>query len=137
MLLASSVWEPASRTRQRWKKSAKAKTVTGAKGRRGDAGAVFDLAPNLGSVADKRAAYGGVIGGRENGADKLPKHLPPGRAVSVSKQCPKKVRETGQRTGRWISTQSVNTRNLAEWEKAETGRAVANFEDGMKATKLC
>jgi hypothetical protein len=40
--------------------SAKAKTVTVAKGQRGDAGAVFDLAPDVGSVSDKRAANGGV-----------------------------------------------------------------------------
>jgi hypothetical protein len=32
-----------------------------AKGHKGDAGAVFDLAPNLGSVSDKRAANGGVM----------------------------------------------------------------------------
>ena len=41
--------------------SAKAKTVTEAKGQKGDAGAVFDLAPGLGSVSDKRAANGGVM----------------------------------------------------------------------------
>ena len=40
---------------------AKAKTVTVAKGQKGDAGAVFDLAPELGSVSDKRAANGGVM----------------------------------------------------------------------------
>jgi hypothetical protein len=39
---------------------AKAKTVTVGKGQKGDAGAVFDLAPGLGSVSDKRAANGGV-----------------------------------------------------------------------------
>jgi hypothetical protein len=32
-----------------------------AKGQKGDAGAVFDLAPKLGSVSDKRAANGGVM----------------------------------------------------------------------------
>jgi hypothetical protein len=32
-----------------------------AKGQNGDAGAVFDLAPKLGSVSDKRAANGGVM----------------------------------------------------------------------------
>jgi hypothetical protein len=31
-----------------------------AKGQKGDAGAVFDLAPKVGSVSDKRAANGGV-----------------------------------------------------------------------------
>ena len=39
---------------------AKAKTVTVAKGQKGDAGAVFDLAPKVGSVSDKRAANGRV-----------------------------------------------------------------------------
>jgi len=38
----------------------KQKTVTVAKGQKGDAGAVFDLAPKVGSVSDKRAANGGV-----------------------------------------------------------------------------
>jgi hypothetical protein len=33
------------------------------KGQKGDAGAVFDLAPGLGSVSDKRAANGGVMAG--------------------------------------------------------------------------
>ena len=40
---------------------AKAKTVTVGKGQKGDAGAVFDLAPKVGSVSDKRAADGGVM----------------------------------------------------------------------------
>jgi hypothetical protein len=40
--------------------SAKAKTVTVLKGQKGDAGAVFDLAPKVGSVSDKRAANGWV-----------------------------------------------------------------------------
>jgi hypothetical protein len=31
-----------------------------AKGQKGDAGAVFDLAPEVGSVSDKRAANGRV-----------------------------------------------------------------------------
>ena len=43
--------------------SAKAKTVTVLKGQKGDAGAVFDLAPKVGSVSDKRAANGGVMAG--------------------------------------------------------------------------
>ena len=42
---------------------AKAKTVTVLKWQKGDAGAVFDLAPNVGSVSDKRAANGGVMAG--------------------------------------------------------------------------
>jgi hypothetical protein len=42
------------------KERAKAKAVTVAKGQKGDAGAVFDLAPNPGSVSDQRAANGGV-----------------------------------------------------------------------------
>jgi hypothetical protein len=32
-----------------------------AKRQKGDAGAVFDLAPKVGSVSDKRAANGGVM----------------------------------------------------------------------------
>ena len=35
--------------------------MTVAKGQKGDAGAVFDLAPKFGSVSDKRAANGGVV----------------------------------------------------------------------------
>jgi hypothetical protein len=35
--------------------------VTVAKWRRGDAGAVFDLAPKVGSLSDRRAANGGVM----------------------------------------------------------------------------
>ena len=42
---------------------AKAKTVTVAKGQKGDAGAVFDLAPDPGSVSDQRAASGWVTAG--------------------------------------------------------------------------
>jgi len=49
-----------SRARERIENPAKAKTVTVAKGQKGDAGAVFDLAPKVGSVSDKRAANGGV-----------------------------------------------------------------------------
>ena len=45
---------------KRIQNSAKAKTVTVAKGQKGDAGAVFDLAPKVGSVSDKRAANGRV-----------------------------------------------------------------------------
>jgi len=37
--------------------------VTEAKGQKGDAGAAFDLAPEVGSVSDKRAANGGVMAG--------------------------------------------------------------------------
>jgi hypothetical protein len=44
---------------------AKAKTVTVAKGQRGDAGAVFDLAPKVGSVSDRRAANGGVMAAKK------------------------------------------------------------------------
>jgi hypothetical protein len=39
--------------------------VKEAKGRKGDAGAVFDLAPKVGSVSDKRAANGGVMAGEK------------------------------------------------------------------------
>jgi hypothetical protein len=40
-----------------------------AKGQKGDAGAVFDLAPKVGSVSDKRAANGGVMAGEKKGAE--------------------------------------------------------------------
>ena len=43
--------------------SAKAKTVTVLKGQKGDAGAVFDLAPEVGAVSDQRAAKGRVTAG--------------------------------------------------------------------------
>ena len=46
---------------ERIENPAKAKTVTVAKRQKGDAGAVFDLAPKVGSVSDKRAANGGVM----------------------------------------------------------------------------
>ena len=49
------------RARERIENPAKAKTVTEAKGQKGDAGAVFDLAPNVGSVSDRRAANGGAM----------------------------------------------------------------------------
>ena len=49
---------------------AKAKTVTVAKGQRGDAGAVFDLAPKsrlgVGPVSSKRRGDGGRKKGEEN-----------------------------------------------------------------------
>jgi hypothetical protein len=45
------------------KNPAKAKTVTAAERQEGDAGAVFDLAANLGLVSDQRAANGGVMAG--------------------------------------------------------------------------
>ena len=48
---------------------AKAKTVTVAKGQWGDAGAVFDLAPKVGSVSDKRAANGGVMACEKKGEE--------------------------------------------------------------------
>jgi hypothetical protein len=51
---------------------AKAKTVTVAEGQEGAAGAVFDLAPNLGLVSDERAANGGVIAGVKKGEDTQP-----------------------------------------------------------------
>jgi hypothetical protein len=59
LLLASPVWETARPYAKRIENPAKAKTVTVAKGQKGDAGAVFDLAPNVGLVSDKRAANGG------------------------------------------------------------------------------
>jgi hypothetical protein len=58
LLLASQDWETAMPCAKRIQSPAKAKTVTVAKGQKGDAGAVFDLAPNVGSVSDKRAANG-------------------------------------------------------------------------------
>jgi hypothetical protein len=51
---------------------AKAKTVTAAEGQEGAAGAVFDLAPNLGLVSDQRAANGGVMAGVKKGEDTQP-----------------------------------------------------------------
>jgi hypothetical protein len=53
-------WETAKPCEKRIQNRAKAKTVTVAKGQKGDAGAAFDLAPNPGSVSDKRAANGAV-----------------------------------------------------------------------------
>jgi hypothetical protein len=43
--------------------------VTVAKRQKGDAGAVFDLAPEVGSVSDKRAANGGVMACEKKGAE--------------------------------------------------------------------
>ena len=63
MLLASPDWETAKPCAKCIQNPAKAKTVTVAKGQKGDAGAVFDLAPKVGSVSDKRAANGGVMAG--------------------------------------------------------------------------
>jgi hypothetical protein len=40
-----------------------------AKRQRGDAGAVFDLAPKVGSVSDRRAANGGVMACEKKGAE--------------------------------------------------------------------
>ncbi|MGA2541206.1 MAG: hypothetical protein ABSG78_06540 [Verrucomicrobiota bacterium] len=54
-------WETAKPCAKCIENSAKAKTVTVGKRQKGDAGAVFDLAPNFGSVSDKRAANGGVM----------------------------------------------------------------------------
>ena len=59
------MWETASRARQRIEDLAKAKTVTAAEGLEGAAGAVFDLAPNLGLVSDQRAANGGVMAAKK------------------------------------------------------------------------
>jgi xanthine dehydrogenase iron-sulfur cluster and FAD-binding subunit A len=53
-------WETAKPCAKRIPNQAKAKTVTVAKRQKGDAGAAFDLAPELGSVSDRRAANGGV-----------------------------------------------------------------------------
>jgi hypothetical protein len=61
LLLASPDWETATPCAKCIQSPAKAKTVTVAKEQRGDAGAVFDLAPKVGSVSDKRAANGGVM----------------------------------------------------------------------------
>ena len=43
--------------------------MTVGKGQKGDAGAVFDLAPKVGSVSDKRAANGGVMVCEKKGAE--------------------------------------------------------------------
>ena len=48
-----TVWGDSEPCAKRIQNPAKAKTVTVAKGQRGDAGAVFDLAPNVGSVSDQ------------------------------------------------------------------------------------
>ena len=62
--------ETASRAQSALNKPAKAKTVTVAKGQRGDAGAVFDLAPKcrlgVGPVSSKRWGDGGRKIGEEN-----------------------------------------------------------------------
>jgi hypothetical protein len=47
--------------------------VTVGKGQNGDAGAVFDLAPKVGSVSDKRAANGGVMACVKKGEETQPK----------------------------------------------------------------
>src|SRR5665213_2687451 len=52
LLLASQDWETAMPCAKCIPNSAKAKTVTVLKGQKGDAGAVFDLAPGPGSVSD-------------------------------------------------------------------------------------
>jgi hypothetical protein len=72
LLLASLIGETASRARQRIENPAKAKTVTAAEVQEGDAGAVFDLAANLGLVSDQRAANGGVMAGVKKGEDTQP-----------------------------------------------------------------
>jgi hypothetical protein len=61
LLLASPDWETAKPCAKCIQNPAKAKTVTEAKRQKGDAGAVFDLAPKVGSVSDKRAANGGLM----------------------------------------------------------------------------
>jgi hypothetical protein len=53
MLLASPFGETAKPRAKRIQNAAKAETVTVGKGKKGDAGAVFDLAPGLGSVSDQ------------------------------------------------------------------------------------
>jgi hypothetical protein len=57
------------RARAHSKNPAKAKTVTAAEGQAEAAGAVFDLASNLGWVSDQRAANGGVMAGVKTGED--------------------------------------------------------------------
>ena len=72
LLLASLLGETTNRARKRIQNPAKAKTVTEAKGRKGDDGAVFDLAPKsrpgVGPVSSKRWGEGG----RKKGEDKQP-----------------------------------------------------------------
>ena len=53
MLLASQMGQTAGRARKCIQLSAKAKSVTEAEGKGGDAGAVFDLAPKVGPVSDQ------------------------------------------------------------------------------------
>ena len=45
--------------------------MTVAKGQKGDAGAVFDLAPKVGSVSDKRAANGRVMAAKKGEENNL------------------------------------------------------------------
>jgi hypothetical protein len=72
MLLASQMGETAGRARSAFNNPAKAKTVTVAKGLKGDAGAVFDLAPKsrpgVGPASSKRWGDGR----RKKGEDKQP-----------------------------------------------------------------
>jgi hypothetical protein len=72
LLLASQDGETAMPRAKRLPDSAKAKTVTVGKGRRGDAGAVFALAPKVGSVSDQRAANAGMMECEKKGEDKHP-----------------------------------------------------------------
>jgi hypothetical protein len=84
--------ETASRAQSALNKPAKAKTVTVAKGQRGDAGAVFDLAPKcrlgVGPVSSKRWGDGG----RKKGEDKQPDFVPPAVVLILPRVCGKSAR---------------------------------------------
>ena len=84
--------ETASRARKRIQNPAKAKTVTVAKGQRGDAGAIFDLAPKsrlgVGPVSSKRWGDGG----RKIGEDKQPNFRAPAVVLILREVCGKSAR---------------------------------------------
>jgi hypothetical protein len=69
--------ETASRARSAFKKPAKAKSVTVAKGQRGAAGAVFDLAPKYRRGVGPVSSKWWGDGGRKKGEDKQPDYAPP------------------------------------------------------------
>ena len=81
--------ETASRAQSASNKPAKAKTVTVAKRQKGDAGAVFDLAPKfrlgVGPVSSKRWGDGG----RKIGADKQPNFRAPSVVLILPGVCGK------------------------------------------------
>ena len=75
MLLASLFGRQRGRARSALENPAKAKTVTVAKGQKGDAGAVFDLAPKSGLVVGPVSSKGQGDGGRKTGEEQLLHHF--------------------------------------------------------------